>query len=342
MSTSPKNPSFAYLLLTHKDPQQVEDLTRRLLDLSPGSQVVVHHDADSGDPPWRGHPSAPIHLVERCRVSWGDWSMIEATLRLIRYAVDRLDADWFVLLSGEHRPAVVLPQWEASTAASGNDALLAAERLPSRLRFGSTDFDRNQYLARSRLHWSLFDRPRNDIAHRSMGLLMKLSSRVRPVLSVEYIHRREAWAIGRARRDRPVPGWTFYRGSQWFALNRRAAAAALTIDPAVAEWFEHGWIPDETYLQTALRHVPGLVVADVPTTFVLDTPEKPYPGWMQLSPEDLPAVRASGLPFARKVDLAGRPEVVAGMDDAVDQQRPERRSGSTTATSRAPNQVPGA
>ncbi len=268
--------------------------------------------------------------------------MIEATLRMVRYAVEHLDADWFVLLSGEHRPAVVLPRWEASTAASGNDALLAAEPLPSRLRFGSKDFDRNQYLARSRLRWSLFDRPRNDIAHRSMGLLVKLSSRVRPVLSVEYIHRRDAWGIGRPRRDRPVRGWTFYRGPQWFALNRRAAAVALTIDPAIAEWFEHGWIPDETYLQTALRHVPGLVIADIPTTFVLDTPAKPYPGWMQLSPEDLPAVRASGLPFARKVDLAAWPEVVAGIDDAVDQQRPERRSASTTAASRASNQMPGA
>jgi hypothetical protein len=29
--------------------------------------------------------------------------MIEATLRLLRYAVDNLSSDWFVLLSGGHR-----------------------------------------------------------------------------------------------------------------------------------------------------------------------------------------------------------------------------------------------
>lgn len=314
-------PVFAYLLLTHKDPRHVEELAGRILELSPGSEIVVHHDAGVGDPPWGGQTPAGIHLVERGRVSWGDWSMIDATLRLLRYAVDQLDADWFVLLSGEHRPATALRQWELGTFTSGNDALLAAERLPARLRFGTADFQNNQYLARCRHRWSLFARPRREVVHRSMGLLVKLSARVRPVLSVEYIHRRSAWAVGVRRRAGALRGWDFSRGTQWFALNRRSATAALTIDPAVTEWFRRSWIPDETYLQSALRRVPGLVISDTPTTFVLETPAKPYPGWMQLSPEDLPALWKSGLPFARKVDPVAHPEVVAGIDGTVDRQR---------------------
>ena len=143
--------------------------------------------------------------------------MIEATVRTLRYAVDRLDADWFVLVSGEHRPAVDLRQWEANTAASGNDAFLDGELLPERLHFGRADFERNQYLARTRHHWRLFARPRHQVVHRSVGLLMKLSCYARPIVSVEYIHRRDAWAVGRRRRARPVRGWSFYRGSQWFA-----------------------------------------------------------------------------------------------------------------------------
>jgi hypothetical protein len=341
VSAHTKSPSFAYLLLTHKDARHVEGLAHRILDLSPRAQIVVHHDAGAGDTPWRGQPSGPIHLVERGRVSWGDWSMIEATLRMIRYAVDCLEADWFVLLSGEHRPTVVLQEWEERTAALGTDALLAAEPLPSRLRWGASDFDRNQYLARSLHRWSLVDRPRYDIAHRGMGLLMKLSTRLRPVVSIEYVHRREAWALGRPRQPHALRGWTFYRGSQWFALNRRAAQAALVIDRAVAGWFAQSWIPDETYLQTALRHVPGLDIADSLTTFVLDTPAHPYPGWMQLSPEDVPAAMASGLPFARKVDLAARPDVVATIDRAVDHHRDSARGDSTTARSRASNRAPG-
>ena len=129
-----------------------------------------------------------------------------------------------------------------------------------------------------------------------------------------------------------------YRGSQWFALNRRAAEAALAIDPGATEWFTHSWIPDEAYLQTALRRVPGLVISSTPTTFVLDTPAKSYPGWRQLSLEDLPAALGSGLPFVRKVDPAIRPEVVATIDGAVERQRSGGQNEASTATSRAPDQ----
>ncbi len=66
--------------------------------------------------------------------------MIEATQRMLRYAVDRLDADWFVLLSGEHRPAVDLHRWESTIAAAGHDALFDAERLPDRLQLRQDEF----------------------------------------------------------------------------------------------------------------------------------------------------------------------------------------------------------
>ena len=320
-ASASEQPRFAYLLLTHKDPLHVEGLARRILDLSPNGSIVVHHDATAVERPWGGQDSDRIHLVEPGPVSWGDWSMIEGTLRMLGDAVERLDADWFVLLSGEHRPAVDLRRWEASLSASGNDALLPAEKLPHHLRFGLVDFDRNQYLARIRHCWRLIDRPRHPALHRSLGLMMKLSQYTRPLISVEYIHRRDAWAVGRRRRANPVRDWSFYRGSQWFALHRRAAEAALAIDPDVTEWFQRSWIPDETYLQTVLRRVPGLVIADTPTTFVLDTPRQPYPGWMQLSPEDLPAALGSGLPFARKVDPGARPEVVASIDRAIETQQ---------------------
>ncbi|HTU37585.1 MAG TPA: hypothetical protein VMF35_06175 [Acidimicrobiales bacterium] len=325
-----ERPQFAYLVLSHKDAKDVETLADRILELSPCARIVVHHDARAGAAPWAGEPPAPIHLVERGEVSWGDWSMIEATLRLLRYGVERTDADWFVLLSGEHRPAVDLEAWEVTTVASGSDALLPARRLPGRVRFGTRAAEDNEYLARSRHRWSLVARPRQPAAQRAMGLLMKLSRHVRPVLSIEYVHRRDSWAVGRFRRAGVMKERAFYRGSQWFALNRRSATAALTVDPATKEWFTRSWIPDETYLQTALRGDPSLLIADTPTTFVLDTPEKPFPGWMQLSDADLPAVHASGLPFARKVDPINRPEVVARLDEAADRQRdalPTRKDG---------------
>jgi hypothetical protein len=327
---STTEPRFAYLLLTHKDERDVEELAERIVSLSPTSQLVVHHDVEAAGLPWAGNPPEPFHLVERVAVHWGEWSMIEATARLLRYAVEKLDADWFVLLSGEHRPAVELSAWERDVAASGADALVRADELPARLHFGWRDFEANRYLARSAHRWYLVPRPRSHLAHRAIGGAMKLGRGAHPLVAIEYFHRHDAWLVGLRRRPGVMRSRRFWRGSQWLALDRRAADAVLHPDPAVRAWFEKSLIPDETYLQTLLRITPGLSVADRATSFVPEEPEQPTPGWMYVSTDDLPVVWASGAAFVRKVDRSGRPEVVQAIDAAVD------RHGSPTRPGPAP------
>ena len=295
-------PRFAYLLLTHKEANNVEELAGRILELSPRAHVVVHHDLNAVDTPWSGHPAEPFHMVERGPVEWGSWSMVEATHRLLRYALAELDAEWFVLLSGEHRPIVELERWEVRTALSGTDVFAKADRLPSRLRFGRRLRNANTYLARSRHRWRVVPRPRRAATHRAFGALMKLGRLAAPLFSIEYVHRREAWVVGTRRRLGTMRGQPLYRGSQWIVLNRRAAEIAVETDPAVSKWFERSWIPDETYFQTILRHDTRLVVSESLMTFVLDTPERPTRGWMRLDKEDLPA----GLGFGCTVCPQGR------------------------------------
>ncbi len=212
-----------------------------------------------------GNPPAGIHLVERGRVSWGDWSMIEATLRMLRYAVDRLDADWFVLLSGEHRPAVDLqPMGSERPPQSGNDALLecrAASRSPS-LRHERISSATNTSLEAATVGGS-FARPR----HRGRPPLHGPADEtqlVRATDRVGGVHpstRRvgQSGGAGAPTRCETGPSTVARSGSR---SNRRAANAALAIDRRVAEWFEQSWIPDEAFLQTALRRVPGLVIAN--------------------------------------------------------------------------------
>jgi hypothetical protein len=322
-------PRFAYLLLTHSQPEHVEGLSARILELSPHSDIVVHHDAASKELPWGGHPKSPVHLVDRGRVLWGDWSMIDATLRLLRYGVDNLASDWFVLLSGQHRPSTDLSRWEEHVAREGFDAYLPAERLTGRLEFGRSHVESNLYVTRSRHRWVTIPRPRSAFLHRGMSGLFKLSEWVQPLVAMEFVHRLDAWVIGTRRSVRPVHGLSFYRGSQWVALNRRAAIAALEVDPRWTEWFKRSWIPDETYLHTVLR-ASNLVVSDEPTTFVLETPAQPTSGWRILTLDDLPAVWASGAPFARKVDLSERPEVATAIDETVDGRRARESTASQT------------
>jgi hypothetical protein len=324
-----REPVFAYLLLTHKEPAQVAELAARLLELSPSAHVVVHHDRAATAEPWDGHPPARVHLVDRSPVLWGDWSIVEATLRMVRHAVEVLDADWFVTVSGEHRPVVDLGPWERRTASGDADALVVADALPSGLRFGRADEDANRFLARCVHRWTTLPQPRPAAAQRALGGLWKMSRYVQPLVAMEYAHRRQAWFVGRPRARRPLLGVTFYKGSQWMAFNRRAAEALLGTPAEVTDWFRVGHIPDETYIATVLHNRDELVVGDAVVTYVPEGPERPGPvRWMVLDLDDLPAVWRSGAAFARKVDPVERPEVIKTIDDEVDRRRGQARVGA--------------
>jgi len=335
-------PCFAYLILTHKDPRQVEALAARILELSPRAQVVVHHDLAADDLPWGGRPPRRIHFVERGRVLWGDWSIVEATLRMVRFALEQLRADWFVVLSGEHWPVADLIQWEDTTAASNIDAFVEADPLPKRLRFGRSDEGANMYLSRCVHQWVSVKQPRMSAAHRAVGGLWKLSLYLNPIFTIEYSHRRQTWFFGRPRSRGPVKNWAFYKGSQWVAFGPRAAETILHTDPALTKWFRGGHIPDETYFHTVLRRAEDLVVTTDVVTYVPIGPKKPTPRWMVLTLEDLPAVWNSGAAFARKVDLANRPEVIEALDAEVNRQLaagggPPRTSNPSTGAGAGPH-----
>ena len=301
----------------------MEALASRVLELSPEGEVVVHHDLTSTDMPWEGRPPRRVHLIERERVQWGHWSIVDATLRMTRFALDGLHADWVVVLSGEHWPVVNLAQWEATLSDSGVDALVPSCRLPERMRFGPRDLDQNRFLARCAHQWVTLRRPRSPALHKALAGLSKCSLWAHPILKLEFSLRNDAWFFGLPRGRGPVKHWPLYKGSQWIAMNARAARVALTVDPDVAAWYERSHIPDESYIQTVLHRDESLVTEDQIVSFVPHEPEHPTKGWMLLKLHDLPAVWASGAAFARKVDPDLHPEVISTINDRVDRQRVE-------------------
>ncbi len=328
IETVSEAPCFAYMLLTHKDPHHVEELARRILDLSPAGHVVIHYDLASGDLPWQGRPPDRVHFVERGHVLWGDWSIVAATLRMVRFAYQDLGADWFVMLSGEHRPVVDLRQWERSVMASGTDAFAEAEALQQTIHFGRSGEDANRFLARCLHRWVTVKEPRsasgNKVFNKVFSGLWRMSRYVLPFCAIEYSHRRQAWFVGLPRRRGRPEATTFYKGTQWIGFNRHSAGAVLGTDPAVTEWFMRSHIPDETYLQTVLHNAPGLNVSTDLVTFVPESPLRPSARWMVLSHGDLPTVWRSGAAFARKVDPDERPDVMKAIDEKVETERRSR------------------
>jgi Core-2/I-Branching enzyme len=308
----------AYLVLSHKNPRQVEALAQRILGLSPTAHVVIHHDLKGGPPPWDGRPPTRVDFVERSSVTWGGWSIVEATLRMIRFALEQLDSEWLVIVSGEHWPVSDLAAWEAAMLESRSDAFMPAERLPRRLRFGRADPDLNRDLARCRLRWFTIPRPRSTPLDRVLAALSKLSNLTHPLCKFEYSMRNDAWFVGLPRRRGPLAGWDLYKGSEWFACNRRSAEVILRADDRVTAWFRHSHIPDESYFQSLLHHDGGVTIDGALVTWVPPQPPRPTPGWMLLKERELPQVAGSRAAFARKLDPERNPEVMAAIDQLVD------------------------
>ena len=311
----------AYLILSHKNSRQVEALTNRILMLSPAANVVVHHDLKDDPLPWDGRPPARVHLVERTALEWGGWSIVDATLRMIRFAHERLDCEWMVIVSGEHWPVTDLHVWEARVIASGADALMPTVVLPTRLRFGARNQEGNRDLARCRLRWFRVRRPRAAAGQKIVAALSKVSNLTHPVFKLEFSLRNDSWFLGIPRRGRPVKQWELCKGSEWFACSARSASVLLQADPLVASWFERSHIPDESYFQSLLHHDGRLRIDRSVVTWVPPQPATPTPGWMLLKTKDIPLVSASGAAFARKLDPSRNPEVMAALDAQVDAVR---------------------
>jgi len=312
---TPHDPNFrvAYLILSHHRPEQVEALAQRILSLSPSGHVVVHHDVTAPVAPWNGKPPPRVHLLARTRVLWGDWSMVETSLRLLRFATDELGADWCAFLSGEDRPVVNLARWEQAMCSSKIDGLIPASVVDRKPTFGRSPTAGDVNFVRYSYRWRELP-PVRGVTRAGFELARRVSRYAQPLFKIEYTNRRDRFFLGIPRRRRLPPGWTIYTGPQWVACGSRAMRALLDVDDSVVEWYRQTWIPDQSFFQTVLYNQPGLILNNSPLTYVVPYKAKQQRGDMVLRAEDLDVVRLSGAAFARKFD----PSIDSGILQAVD------------------------
>ena len=136
---------------------------------------------------------------------------------------------------------------------------------------------------------------------------------------MEFVHCRDAWVVGTRRSIRPLHGLTFYRRLSVDRSNRRAAIAALEIDPRLTSWFKQSWIRMRLDLHTVLR-ASDLVISNDPTTFVLDAgaADQRVDAAGTRRPPCRLGVRFALRPQGRSFPAA---EVARAIDEAVDRQR---------------------
>ncbi len=89
---------------------------------------MVHHDRFRSA--WSTDQVAPIGgvdiLTSDTPVSWGDFSIVDATWKSLSWMVKNLEFDWVVLLSEQDYPIAPLGELEETLAGSGVDAFIEA------------------------------------------------------------------------------------------------------------------------------------------------------------------------------------------------------------------------
>lgn len=324
--------TVAYVILCHDKARQALRLAATIRRLSPRARVVLRHNQPTGyiDHAMAAEAGADL-LVSTLATRWGDWSLVEATLEAFRYARERHDPDWIVLISGQDYPIRDLDAWERGLLQADYDAVVPGEPLgfgpfglrPRRAQDG--------VVMRYTHRW--YRLPQLGIVPRLPRSLVRIGKAVwyryvydlQAVVTLNELPRQNGWVLGVRRRHVPWSRETpSYKGEQWAALSRDAAALALE-GPLAERWqryFATTLIPDEAYFPTLLSNASQIRVKRESISWLRwhDDVTKPHP--VTIDPETLVEARRSGLPFARKFDEAAHPGVLDLVDSTVLDLRP--------------------
>jgi hypothetical protein len=220
-------PRIAFLILAHQDAPHLERLCGKLRDHA----TFVHVDAASRNFPVEKIAALPcVEVVSpRVEVHWGDFSMVEATLALLRTAQQRAGFDRFVLLSGACYPVKPVVELE-----------LAFAREPEREWIAIMPIGR-----RSRLQPLIGRRWRMAPLMRQRGVDAKaraLWNKVSKVLGRDF--------------EREI-GMAPCFGSQWWGLSNTCVTKILEFvdaNPGFVRAYRSVYAPDEHFFQTIVAN----------------------------------------------------------------------------------------
>jgi hypothetical protein len=272
--------------------------------------VLVHHDFSK----FQGFDARAenIYLVDRhLETRWGDWSLVEAALLLMRQALDRFEFDYFQLVSESCLP--IRPVAEFAKHLQFRQPAVMMNRFPIDSGDGLYNFG-----------WRYFS---------SVTLCQRIMRRAGAMYFGENKGRRTLMGVNMRLRTADPTGWraklksglgvlilrlfssrllsdfpvrtagSCWVGSQWFGASREATAHILNARsawPSLARHYAKCPIPDESYFHTLIAATSaGLVIGGNHYTSWASAGSGPD----QLHLSDLAALLVSDAFFARKLSL---------------------------------------
>jgi len=288
----------AWMIIAHNNFPILEKLLR-FLD-SENADVFIHIDAKVKNFDFDAFRSLPrrssVTFVERHSISWGDFSMVEAELSLLRAAVPGR-YDYYHLLSGVDVPIKTREYIEGYFQENNNI---------NYVNFSHPEISKHD-------RWRVqFYFPFQRFNIRKVWLrrfLRNASIAAQLILGVD--------------RTRKYPaGTAFQKGTQWFDITRSLAEYILSREDWIRETFRSTYCPDELVVQTLVASSP---FRDTLRPNAYDGKHRNccrYLDWKRGNPyvftetdfDELIQTDPACL-FARKFDYASHPEIVDRLFD---------------------------
>ena len=308
--------TLAVIVLAHQGPTQMALLLSALNH--PAVRLYLHVDSGGDLASFRAellaHGLGGVVLLPRFRSRWGGIEVVDATLAgLQRALVD--GCDYCVVLSGQDLPLWSVEQIVSFFAETPDRSYLESFPLPT-------------------AHWRYEGRLRTDFY--TYTVLGRRETCI--PAGVEASFTWKGWALNSLLRLRGVfqpprhfpTCATAFGGPQWLNLSRSATEFVLRFveqHPEYRAYHEHTLLPDEIFFHSLLVGTDFAdhheIVNDA-LRFMIWAPGADHP--RMLGPEDVSAMRASGKPFARKVDLERHPELLEQLATASVDAAPHGRA----------------
>lgn len=208
----------AYLILAHTDYKLLDILVRQLDDER--NDIYVHIDKKSPFPEELQTKKAGLFFVEqRIDVRWGDYSVVEAELRLFELASSKQWYSYYHLLSGVDLPI------------KSQDYIHEfCDKHEGKLFIGFADCDASELWYRAQ-HWFLFSKH-----FRTTNVLIRGIRRAGLMIQD---------AFGYKRTDLEIK-----KGCQWCSLTHDFVKYVIESKDFIRQTFHHTFAPDEMFIQT--------------------------------------------------------------------------------------------
>ncbi len=220
---------LGFLILAHDDPANTARLVRLLLESD--AAVCLHYDLKAGDAPLQeirerlGALADRLILARRVRVSWGEWSIVEATLNGLAALLEAgREPDYIHLMSGSDYPIRPISEFRSFLS-----------------RHTGVDFIESHAI--NRKQWVKDGLSRERFQYRHF-----FNFKTHPRLFHWCWKTQAALKI----RRKPPAGMPIHMGSQWWTLTAATCRHVLArgTSNATVRFFRHSWIPDEMAVQS--------------------------------------------------------------------------------------------